>query len=273
MMTAGDGTGPVGGDTFEDAFARVLDDARAHVVAVLEPTIPSPGYLAALAAEIARAETDPDSLPRPELADPDRFWLDVVVPQMRTLRTRFEVAVRSVEVAVVEAMGAAERDLHSLLSSARDRGADAERATLETVLHDHCADLHRRMGELGSELPGLELLAEARAALETDLRARATVDVDSLRAPYLAEAGGDEAHQRFAAQQWVETHPERVAHRVAMLAATSPWRQQELALVGFERSVGLCHDLFATTVERLRAPLPDLPALLLREFDDDGQGG
>ena len=69
------------------------------------------------------------------------------------------------------------------------------------------------------------------------------------------------------------THPERVAHRVAMLAATSPWRQQELVLVGFERSVGLCHDLFATTVERLRAPLPDLPALLLREFDDDGQGG
>ena len=92
-------------------------------------------------------------------------------------------------------------------------------------------------------------------------------DVESLKAAYLRDAGGDDAHQQFAAQQWSETFAERVAHRHSMLAAQAPWRHQEFALVGYERARAEIDRIVEETTSRLQAPLRELRPLLLARFD------
>jgi len=253
------------------AFATELRDAvenaRARIAAVLEPATPSEEFLSALAEEVRRAETAPDSVPYPELADPDRYWDASVIPQVRTLRERLEVIVEWLETRVIATMVVAERGLRLMVEAAVDSRDPSARTALEAALTERCGELHAQMGDVATVLPDPEPLSRARRALVDAVQSQAAADVDSLRSHYLAEAAGDEAHQRFAEQQWAETYGDRVAHRAAMLAAVTPWRHQELALVGYERSVAACVEDLEATVVRLRTPLRDIPTLLLDEFD------
>ena len=251
-------------------FRVAVDDARARVVAVLEPALPTAEFLTALAAELNRAEADPTAVPYPELADPDQYWQASVQPQTQTLRDQVAAIVEWLESRVIATMEVAERDLKIMVDEAVNAvGANhlADRAELERSLHERCSDLHHQMAELLHVLPDPRPFAAVRAAQGEALRAQAASDVDALKPRYLAEAGGDEAHQQFAEQQWSETYGDRVAHRLAMLAATTPWRHQELALVGYERALADCAAVVEASVGRLQAPLGGIPEILLERFD------
>ena len=92
-------------------------------------------------------------------------------------------------------------------------------------------------------------------------------DVEALKPMYMREAGGDEAHQRFAEQQWSETFADRVSHRDLMLRGEVPWRHQELAVVGYERTREQLEALIDETVTRLQQPLLEVGARLVRRYD------
>lgn len=251
-------------------FRVAVEDARARVAAVLDPAVPTTEFLAALATELRRAEADPSAVPYPELADPDQYWHASVQPQTQTLRDQVGTILEWLESRVIATMEVAERDLKLMVDEAvADLGHNhvADRADLEAALHERCTELHHQMAELLDVLPDPAPFAAVRAAHAESLRAQASVDVDALKPRYLAEAGGDEAHQRFAEQQWSETYADRVAHRFAMLAATTPWRHQELALVGYERARSDCEAAVEAAVARLQAPLGGIPAILLERFD------
>lgn len=253
--------------TFTTELRDAVEGARAKIAAVLEPATPSEEFLFALAEEVRRAETAPDSVPYPELAEPDRYWDASVIPQIRTLGERLAVIVEWLESQVIAAMAVAERGLRLMVEDAADSRDPSARSALEAALTERCEELHAQMGDVATVLPDAGPLSRARQALVDAVQSQAAADVDTLRSHYLAEAGGDEAHQRFAEQQWAETYGDRVTHRAAMLAAVTPWRHQEMALVGYERSVSACAENLEATVARLRMPLRDIPTLLLDEFD------
>lgn len=258
-------------DALAAEFSDAVDDARARVAAVLEPAEPNAEFLAALAAEVRRAEADPSSVPYPELADPDQYWRASVQPQTQTLRDQVGAILEWLESRVIATMEVAERELKMMVDEAvGGLGANhlADRAELERALQERCNDLHHQMAELLHVLPDAAPFAGLRADHAEAMRAQAAADVDSLKPRYLAEAGGDDAHQRFAEQQWSETYGDRVAHRLAMLAAATPWRHQELALVGYERARGDCEAVMEEAVTRLQAPLGGIPQILLERFDD-----
>ncbi len=251
-------------------FGVAVNEARARLAAILEPALPTVAFLAALASELNQAEADSRSVPYPELADPDQYWHGSVKPQMRTLREQVAAIVEWLDDRVVAAMEIAERELNIMVDEAvNGLGINhlADRAELERLLHERCSELHRQMAKLLQVLPDPAPFAAVRAAYSENLRAQAVNDVDALKLRYLAEAGGDEAHQRFAEQQWSETYGDRVTHRLAMLAAISPWRHQELALVGYERTLADCEAAVEESITRLQSPLGGLPGLLLERFD------
>ncbi len=182
-------------------FRAAIDDARGRISAVLEPACPTEAFLHALTAELGKAEVDPASVPYPELVDPDVYWEASVKPQARALRVAVVAIVEWLEQRVINTMTVAESDLKQLVDVAvADPGANvmAARAELEKRLRDRSSALHHQMAELLEVLPPRALLDQARAAHADSLRAAATADVDSLKAAYLREAGGDDAHQSFA---------------------------------------------------------------------------
>ena len=124
------------------------------------------------------------------------------------------------------------------------------------------------MAELLDLLPARAPLDEARAANNAALTRRATVDVEGLEDAYLREAGGDDAHQTYAAEQWSETFAERVAHRQALLAGATPWRHQELALIGYEHTRTEPESLVEAAVTRLQAPMSIMQQLLMERYDE-----
>lgn len=251
-------------------FRAAVADARARVAAVLEPARPSTEFLGALADELRRAEADPSSVPYPELADPDQYWAVSVQPQAQALREQVEKIIEWLEARVIATMEVAERDLKLVVDEAvADVGPNhvAARSELEAALNDRCTELHHQMAELLHVLPDPGPFDATRQAHAAAMHAQATADVDALKPRYLAEAGGDEAHQRFAEQQWSETYGDRVAHRAAMLAAATPWRHQELALIGYERAAAECEAAVEASVSRLQAPLAGMTAVLLDRFD------
>ena len=257
-------------DALAAEFRVAVDDARARVAAVLEPAEPTSEFLAALAAEVQRAEADPTSVPYPDLADPDQYWHASVQPQTQTLRDQVGTILEWLESRVIATMEVAERDLKLMVDEAVGAiGPNhvADRGELERALQDRCNELHHQMAELLHVLPDPVPFAALRAGQADAIRMQAEEDVDSLKPRYLAEAGGDEAHQRFAEQQWSETYADRVAHRLAMLAAATPWRHQELALVGYERARLDCEAAVEEAVARLQAPLGGIPEILLERFD------
>lgn len=251
-------------------FRAAIDDARERVLAILQPACPTPTFLDALRAEVQRALADPESVPYPELAEPDAYWEATVQPQYRSVRDSVAAIVEWLEQRIITTMEVAETDLKVLVdTAAAEAGPDpvSRRAMVADEIDARCRELHHQMGEVLRVLPADDCVAEARHAAETIVRARATADVAALKSAYLRDAGGDEAHQAFAQQQWSETFADRVHHRYTMLAAVAPWRHQELAIVGYERARAEAERLVEEAAERLQAPLRRLRDPLLERFD------
>ena len=251
-------------------FRTAIDDARERIAAVLDPACPTPAFLAALRDEVQRAIADPGAVPFPELADAEAYWDATVKPQSRSLRDNVAAIVAWLEQRIITTMEVAETDLKSLVDTAAvDPGSDP--ATLRTIVgrevEARCLELHHQMAEVLGVLPLESPIADARAAAEEAIRATAIADVENLKEAYLRDAGGDDAHQQFDAQQWSETFADRVAHRHSMLAAQAPWRHQEFALVGYERARVEMDRIVEETTARLQAALRELQPLLLARFD------
>lgn len=258
-----------------DEFRSAVAEARGRITAVVDPACPTPAFMSALADELARAEADPTSVPYPELADADQYWAAAIQPQMQAAHDQVTSVLEWLEQQIVQTMGVAEADLKREVDVALANttgNALADRSDLEGTLQERCSELHHQMAELLGALPDPQLLTDAQDAFMESLRRQAVTDVDGLKPAYLAEAGGDDAHQQFAEQQWSETYAERVAHREAMLAGVSPWRHQHLAVVGYERIRADAEQLVEASVARLQAPLGGLPQLLLQRYDERAQG-
>lgn len=263
MVTANDAA-------LADELRSAIDDAGARLAALLDPACPTANFLEALGAELSRAASDPESVPYPDLVDPDAYWNASVKPQSAALRRAAGDIIAWLEDRVVATMTVAEQDLKSMVeTAAATAGLDpaSARDELSDRIDRRCMALHHLLAEALHIVTPADRLIEARSAMESDLRVRATADVESLKAAYLREAGGDDAHQRFAAQQWSETFADRVVHREALLRSEIPWRHLELALVGFERTRAELEQLVEDAVARLQAPLLDMRALLVERFD------
>lgn len=253
-----------------DEFRSGAQEARRRIEAIIDPVRPTPAFMTALAAELERAVAAPDTVPYPELADPDRYWAASVQPQVKACRDHIAAVLTWLESQVIQTMGVAEEDLKRVVDVAiADRGANpvADRAALGEALQGRCNELHHQMGELLLVVPERGPLEAATSAYTEAVRHQAQIDVDGLKLAYLADAGGDDDHQRFAEQQWSQTYGERVAHREAQLAAEPPWRHQYLALAGYERALLDAEVAVEALVARLQSPLGDLPGLLLERFD------
>lgn len=252
-------------------FRSAIDDASGRIAAVLDPACPTVEFLEALKAELRQAASDPESVPYPDLINPDSYWEASVKPQARAVRASAVTIVEWLESRVINTMGVAEADLKQMVDvAAADPGLDPEttRANLERRIGERCGALRHQMAELLDVLPSSESIEEARLTHHDSLRSTAAADVDGLKAAYLRDAGGDDTHQRFAEQQWSETYPDRIAHREALLAAAAPWRHQELALVGYERARIEVEGLVESAVARLQAPLEGMTDLLIARFDE-----
>ncbi len=253
-----------------EEFRDAIEDARGRVTAVLEPACPTPAFLQALRSEVERAAAQPDAVPYPELADADTYWESTVKPQSRSLRDAVGAIVEWLEQRIITTMGVAETDLKSLVdAAAAEPGPDPAplRAMIADEIDARCRELHHQMAEVLSVLPQSNPIQDARCCADEAMRARATSDVESLKAAYLRDAGGDESDQQFAEQQWSETFAERVAHRCSLLAAQGPWRHQEFALVGYERARTEAERIVEESASRLQAPLRGLHQLLLERYD------
>lgn len=253
-----------------DEFRSAIDDARERVAAVLTPACPTTAFLAALREEVLRAINAPDSVPYPELADPDAYWEATVKPQAKSLRSAVEAIINWLEERIITTMEVAEADLKAIVDAAAAApGLDPEaaRAELADVVDARCRELHHQMAEVLGVIPDRIALEQAKAGSAEAMRDAATADVESLKPAYLRDAGGDEEHQRFAEQQWSETFADRVAHREALLAGAPPWRHMELALVGYERALAEVERMVEETTVRLQAPLTGMHALLLERYD------
>ncbi len=251
-------------------FRTAVDDARARVGSLLEPACPNVTFLKALSEELSRATSDPQSVPYPELVDPDTYWEASVKPQAKALRDGVLGIVEWLEHRIIQTMEVAETDLKQMVDLAgADPGSNpqAMRSEINDRVGKRCTALHHQMAELLNILPDRAPLDEARAAHDDALMRRSTTDVEGLRDAYLRDAGGDDAHQAYAAQQWSETFADRVAHRQALLAGAAPWRHQELALVGYERARAESESLVEAAVARLQAPLSGMQQLLMERFD------
>jgi hypothetical protein len=261
--------GAVGSSCTEE-FSAAIAEARERVAAVLVPACPTTSFLAALRDEVERAIITPDAVPYPELADPDAYWAATVRPQARHSRRAVSEIVTWLEERIVGLMGSVETELKDLVDEA---GAGSSvnlaeaRARVSEQVEARCSELSAWMEQVRTLLPDDRSYVEAREAATEAIRARATADVEGLRGAYLRDAGGDEAHQRYAAEQWEATFGERVAHRESMLVGQAPWRHQELALVGYERARAECLRMVEEATARLQAPLARFPALLLERFD------
>jgi hypothetical protein len=252
-------------------FASAIVDARERVDAVLTPACPTPSFLRALADEVQRAVDTPDAVPYPELADADAYWEATVKPQSRSLRDNVATIIEWLEQRIITTMEVAETDLKTLVdAAAHDAGPDptALRPLVAEEVELRCRDLHHQMAEVLMVLPPNYAIVESRRIADEAIRTQATNDVEGLKSSYLRDAGGDETHQAFAEQQWLETFAERVSHRHSMLAAQAPWRHQEFALVGYERTRAEVERIVEDAAARLQSPLTDISVLLLERYDE-----
>ena len=256
-------------------FHASASEAQSRVTAILDAGRPTPEFMSALADELNRAIADPESVPYPDLADPDRYWAASVQPQILACQEHIAEVLAWLESQVVQTMGVAEADLKRVVEVAVvEQGPNpvADRTALASALETRCSELHHQMAELLQVVPERGPLEAAHEHYASELRRQAQSDVDGLKAVYLAEAGGDDAHQRFAEQQWSETYGDRIAHREALLAGTPPWRHQYLAVTGYDRSLTEAEQAIEALVSRLQTPLSGLPGLLLERYDDAVNG-
>lgn len=249
---------------------EVVDDARERVAAIVEPATPTAAFLASLGDELNSASTDPSSVPHPELADPDAYWEAAVKPQNQSVRRSVAAVLEYAESHIAAQVALAEAELEVKISERAAAAAADEAGTRAGVIDDiasQCQILHHLVAELIEILPSRDQLELARQALEEARRQRAISDVEALKPMYLSEAGGGEEHQRFAEQQWSETFADRVSHRGLMLRGEVPWRHQELAIVGHERTRDHLDTMIDEAVTRLQQPLLDVGARLVRRYD------
>jgi hypothetical protein len=255
----------------QSEFESAIADARERVDAVLTPACPTPSFLRALADEVQRAVDTPDIVPYPELADADVYWDSTVKPQSRSLRDNVAAIIEWLEQRIITTMEVAEIDLKTFVAAAAaDAGPDpvALRRRVAEEVEARCLDLHHQMAEVLTVLPPNDAIVESRQIAAEAIRAQATSDVEGLKGSYLRDAGGDASHQAFAEQQWSETFAERVSHRHSMLAAQAPWRHQEFALVGYERTRAEVEHIIEDSAVRLQSPLSDIQGLLLERYDE-----
>jgi len=260
-------------EIIEQGLRDLIAVASARIGSEMGPACPTDEFLAALADEIAAAAADPNSVPYPDLVDPNAYWEASVRPQGAALRSAVDEVLAWLESGVISIMEVAEADMKATVDAvAAEGGADPGvlRSQLAAGIDRRCIELHHLMAEILNIIPGSEQLDSARRGFEARLEARSVADVDALKRAYMEAAGGDEAHQHFAEQQWSETHGERVSYRRALLTAEPPWRHQEIALVGYERSLGMVREASESVVERLQAPLADMSNLILQRYDSIG---
>jgi len=260
-------------EIIEQRLRDLIADASARIDAEMTPACPTAGFLNALADEISAAKTDPSSVPYPELLDPDAYWEASVRPLGAAMSSSVDKILSWLEAGVISIMEVAESDMKSAVDNAIFAGGadpSSVRASLADEIEKRCVELHHLMAEILTVVPGAEAQGLAREDFENRLQAQAVADVDALKPAYMEAAGGDQAHQRYAEQQWSETHGERVAYRQALLRAEAPWRHQEIALVGYERSSAQVMRATETVVERLQAPLADMSALIMQRYDSIG---
>jgi len=254
----------------EERLREVISDAGRRIAAEIAPACPTPEFLGALATELESAQTAPESVPYPELVDPDSYWDVSVRPQGIALCTAVREILSWLESGVVSIMEVAEADMKVTVGLAISHaGSDprAVRNVLEQEMDRRCLKLHHLMAEILTVVPSSGLLDESKVSLEIRRREQAVADVGRLRDAYLQAAGGDSAHQKFAEQQWSDTHADRVTHREALLRAEPPWRHQEIAIIGHDRVIASINHSVAEVVERLQAPLCDMATLLMQHFD------
>ncbi len=254
----------------EYRLRELISDTTRRIEAEMVPACPTSEFLVALATEVNSAMTAPDSVPYPNLVDPEAYWVASVRPQAAALRSAVDEILSWLESGVVSIMGVAEADLKATIDAAAAAGVaepTTARASLEQEMGRRCLELHHLMAEILTVTPSRGTLHRSRESFEDRLRCQAVEDVDGLKAAYLQAAGGDEAHQRFAEQQWSETHADRVEYREALLRAEPPWRHLELAIIGHERACDSVEQSVERVVNRLQAPLVDMSGLLMDRFD------
>ncbi len=260
-------------EIIEQGLRDLIAVASERIGAELGPACPTEGFLVALAEEISTAVADPTTVPYPDLVDPNAYWEASVRPQGEALQRAVDEILSWLESGVISIMEVAEADMKATVdAAAAEGGADpvALRRRLAAGMDQRCMELHHLMAEILNVVPDDDQLAAAKQGFERRLEAQSVADVDALKTAYMAEAGGDDAHQRFAEQQWSETHGERVIYRQALLRAEPPWRHQEIALVGYERSLEMVREATEAVVERLQAPLADMSSLILQRYDSIG---
>jgi hypothetical protein len=246
----------------------VIEDASRRVTAIVEPAVPTASFLAALADELGAAMADPSSVAHPELVDPDAYWEAAIKPQSQSVRRAVGAVLEYTESHIEAHLATAEAELEVMVDERAATAADpGDRAKVIDDIATHCQVLHHLVAELIGILPSRDQLDRAREALDEARRQRAVTDVGALKPVYLREAGGDEEHQRFAEQQWSETFSDRVAHRDLMLRGEVPWRHQELAIVGHERTCDQLDTMVNDMVTRLQQPLLEVGARLVRRYD------
>ncbi len=248
---------------------RVIADTRERLRAVVDADRPSTGYLEALRDELLAGAADPSAVEYPELLDPGAYWTASIAPRIRAVRRAARTMIADLEERIVAAMGDAEAGLKALVDeSAAAPEASTRRGEVVDRVSDRLVRLHHLMAEVLDIVPDRGPLDEAKRWLDDQRLAAAMRDVDGLKSAYLAEAGGDDAHQLHAERQWSETYAQRVAHRDALLRAELPWRHQELAVVGHEQVLDAVAELVEETVARLQAPLGPMRDALVARFDD-----
>jgi hypothetical protein len=246
----------------------VIEDATRRVAAIVEPAVPTTSFLAALAEELGAASADPASTPYPELIDPDAYWEAAVKPQSQSIRRGVTAVLEYAESHIEAHLATAEAELEVWVDRRAEAAAEpGERAEVIDDIATHCQVLHHLVAGLIGAVPARDQLETAHEALDEARRRKAITDVEALKPVYLREAGGDEEHQRFAEQQWSETFSDRVAHRDLMLRGEVPWRHQELAIVGHERTCNQLDTQINETVTRLQQPLLEVGARLVRRYD------
>lgn len=247
---------------------EVIEDATRRVAAIVEPAVPTPSFLAALGDELNAAAADPSSVSHPELVDPDAYWEAAIKPQSQSVRRAVTAVLEYAESHIEAHLATAEAELEAMVDQRATAAPDpGERAEVIDDIASHCQVLHHLVAELIGILPPRDDLAVAHEALDEARRQRAVADVEALKPIYLREAGGDEEHQRFAEQQWSETFSDRVSHRDLMLRSEVPWRHQELAVVGHERTCDQLDTMVDEAVTRLQQPLLEVGARLVRRYD------
>lgn len=254
----------------EQRLSEVISEASRRIAAEIAPGCPTPEFLDALGTEIESALADPSSVPYPELVDPDTYWEASVRPQGIAQLSAVRQILAWLESSVVSVMEVAEADMKRTVDAAiAHAGSDppSVRRILEREMDRRSLELHHLLAKILMTVPSSKDLKKSKASVEERLRRQSIADVGRLKTAYLQTAGGDHAHQRFAEQQWSDTHADRVAYREALLRAEPPWRHQEIAIIGHERAIASVEQLVSKVVERLQTPLSDMSALLMEHFD------